>query len=400
MTTLPDPLDWLDLSDGHRLAIVTHGSTRSAIPVADGRRRARPGDGTSAALLRMLASQPGERRLGRFRVQSWTARAVDGERPIDVDQTNESVIVGEAAVVKWAVHLQDGPHPAPRRITALRDAGFAGIPEPWGLITWQPADGVETVAAYVDDYLPGAVDGWTWAVEMMTAAALAADAGETAETAQELGVLVADMHAALASTASTATAADARRWHAAALATLETACALAESDSALVLRTRRAEVAAELAVLSSLAGTAVLDGHGDLHVGQVLRSGEKLFVTDFDGNPVLSAAERARPIPAVVDVGGMVQSLAHVAIVAHRYTELDPAVLHAVESTTRQVFLESYTTRLRATGHRHLFDPRPLRALRLIQVLREMIYAAKHLPRWMYVPDAALPALLDDEVRR
>jgi acetolactate synthase-1/2/3 large subunit len=34
------------------------------------------------------------------------------------------------------------------------------------------------------------------------------------------------------------------------------------------------------------------------------------------------------------------------------------------------------------------------RALRVAQELHEFRYAATHLPRWMYVPDAALPALL------
>lgn len=33
------------------------------------------------------------------------------------------------------------------------------------------------------------------------------------------------------------------------------------------------------------------------------------------------------------------------------------------------------------------------------QVIREIIYAAQYLPRWMYVPDAALPALLDERPR-
>lgn len=86
---------------------------------------------------------------------------------------------------------------------------------------------------------------------MMTTAALGGGPGEATATARQLGVLIADMHAALASTASTATSADAGRWHAAALTTLDTACALTESESAAVLRTRRQEVAAELAVLSS-----------------------------------------------------------------------------------------------------------------------------------------------------
>ena len=86
-----------------------------------------------------------------------------------VDQTNESVVVGDVAVVKWATHLQEGPHPAPRRIAMLRDAGFTGMPAPWGLVTWRSPSGAETLVANVDEYLPGAVDGWTWAVDLITA---------------------------------------------------------------------------------------------------------------------------------------------------------------------------------------------------------------------------------------
>jgi hypothetical protein len=35
-----------------------------------------------------------------------------------------------------------------------------------------------------------------------------------------------------------------------------------------------------------------------------------------------------------------------------------------------------------------------LQALRVAQELHEFLYAATHLQRWMYVPDAALPGLL------
>ena len=43
-----------------------------------------------------------------------------------------------------------------------------------------------------------------------------------------------------------------------------------------------------------------------------------------------------------------------------------------------------------------LYDAGLLKAFRMQQVLREIVYAAQHLPRWTYVPDAALPALLDE----
>ena len=39
-------------------------------------------------------------------------------------------------------------------------------------------------------------------------------------------------------------------------------------------------------------------------------------------------------------------------------------------------------------------DAALLQALRVAQELHEFLYAATHLQRWMYVPDAALPALL------
>ena len=396
---MTDPIDRLDLPGGARLEIVDDDGRRSAIPTVhrDRWRRAVPGDGTSEALLDLLAAQRGTHRIGRFTVRSWATRSARAERSVGVDQTNESVIVGDAAVVKWATHLQEGPHPAPRRITALREAGFAGMPAPWGLVTWAPPRESETVVAYVDDYVPGAEDGWTWAVDIVTAAAQARRPQAVRPEAEALGTLIADMHAALAPTAAVATAADAQRWHASAVATFETACALGDFTSVHTLRVHRATALAELEVLRTCAGTTVLDGHGDLHVGQVLRGGGRFLVTDFDGNPVLSAADRVAPIPAAVDVAGMVQSLAHVAIVAARHTDLDATALHAVRTTLRDVFLDTYAHHLQNGGRADLYDPRPLRALRLVQVLREMIYAARHLPRWMYVPDAALSNLLDEE---
>ena len=387
-----------------RLAILSTGSGLSALPVVDdgGWRRAGVGDGAAEALVGLLASVEVSRCTGRFTIHSWSDRTPTGERAIGVDQTNESVIVGAEAVVKWATHLQGGPHPAPRRIATLRQAGFAGMPAPWGLITWQPADGAQTLVAYVDEYLPDAVDGWTWAVDLVTAAATDARGAESAlgAAARDLGFLVADLHAALAGTAAPAGAADACRWRDTALETLETACSSADSVAAALLGSRRGEVADELDALAGLAGAVVIEGHGDLHVGQVLRGGGRFVVTDFDGNPVLPAAERALPIPAVADVASMAQSLSHAAIVAARYTELEPAAVAAVDLTARTGFLAAYRNRLERHGQSRLYEPGALRAFRLQQVLREIVYAARHLPRWMYVPDAALPALLDDRTDR
>jgi maltokinase len=395
---LLDLLDALHLADDKRLVIVADGDDLAAVPVVRdpaGRwRRAATGDGVAEALLDVLAEESGTVARGGFTIQSWAQRTAVGERAVDVDQTNESVIVGDAAVVKWAAHLQEGPHPAPRRIAVLREAGFDGMPTPWGLVTWRSADGEETLAASVDEYLPGAVDGWTWAVEAITAAARDRHPDRALNAARKVGWLVADLHAALTRTVTVATQRDAITWRDAALETLDVVCALSDSASAAVARERRDELEAILGGLGTMAGTPVIEGHGDLHVGQVLRSDGRFVVTDFDGNPVLPAQERMRPIPAALDVAGMTQSFAHAAIVAAKYTALDHEPLAEVDALFRVAFLDAYADRIAASGHADLYDSVALYPFRIQQVLREIIYAVRHLPRWMYVPDAALPALL------
>jgi maltokinase len=315
-----------------------------------------------------------------------------------VDQTNESVIVGEAAVVKWATHLQRGPHPAPHRIEVLRANGFRLMPRPWALVTWHPDDGSETLAVSVDEYLADAVDGWTWAVELIAEAARRATPrmDTVAAAAADVGVMVAEMHAALSITVTTASQADADRWCAAAFATLDQAQALSSSVTSALLQERREQIEQILAGLAALAGSPVIEGHGDLHVGQVLRHAGGYVVTDFDGNPVLPAAERALPIPAALDVAGLAQSLTHAAIVTRRHHQVEDRSLAVVEQAARQAFLQAYAGHLAGLGHADLYDAAPLRAFRLQQVLREIVYAARHLPRWMYVPDSALPMLLDE----
>jgi maltokinase len=401
---LTESVDDLYLTEDKRLSVVSGAEGLAAIPMTrdDGAwRRAQPGDGVAEALLELLAEAPGTVTRGRFTVRSWTERsaAAAGERSVGVDQTNESLIVGDAAVVKWATHLQDGPHPAPRRLSLLRDAGFTGMPRPWGVVTWQAPHGDHTMVASVDEYLPGAVDGWTWAVDLITDAVRDRLPARFASAASDVGRLVAELHAALSGTVTAASRRDAARWRDTALETLENVCASGDSDSIVRARERRAEIAGILGGLGDLAGTPCIEGHGDLHVGQVLRSGTRFVVTDFDGNPVLPAPQRMLPIPAAVDVAGMVQSLAHAAIVARRYTPLETVALADVDGAGRAGFLDAYLRRVAELGHADLYDPRPLRPFRIQQVLREIVYATRHLPRWMYVPDAALSALLDEGIQ-
>jgi maltokinase len=369
-------------------------SVRYGFPaVVDGTRlrRARTGDGVAEQLVALLGAP--ERTPVGLEVTAFHAEDCHGERGIDVDQTNELVVVGERVVVKWLLHPTDEEQPAPRRLTTLARAGFTGTPRPWGLVSLRDADRRILVAMAVE-YVPATSDGWEWAVDDVRDLARG---GRTLTEAllvpRRLARLVAAMHVALSSAGiDEAGAADVQGWLARALSSLH------ESGLTGAMAGR---IGDRFAALESCAGTPVMDVHGDLHIGQILRSARtgEYYVIDFDGNPTLTADERLARAPAARDVAGMLASLDHVGrVVLHRTDGLAEderlLVLSWIEAA-QSVFLDEYRATLAAAGVSDLLDPRLLLPFQLEQECREYAYAHRYLPHWTYVPDAALPALLD-----
>ena len=151
--------------------------------------------------------------------------------------------------------------------------------------------------------------------------------------------------------------------------------------------------------IADVFSTPLIRIHGDLHIGQILRTKSQLeyLVIDFDGNPTLDAPADFQP--AARDVAGMLCSLDHVARVVIRRTEdltesQAQRVLDWIPSS-EAAFLDTYTATLDEAECAALLDQRLIAPLRIQQECREYIYADRYLPHWRYVPEAALPALLD-----
>ena len=394
----PTPLaleDALELGAGRYVGVVRDAAGgRWTVPLVldgDGVRRACPGDGVAAALVARDEGGPG------FALRSWRHEELDGERAVGVDQTNESVVVGDRAVVKWLVRLPElggAEHPAVRRLGLLADAGFDGVPPTWSLLT----RGGELLAV-VDGYLPGAQDGWDWAVDdVREHAAGRLPLAQAVAPAVLVGRQTGELHLALATGGvSTSTAEDARRWALQAFGDLMTALQVATGAPAQRLAARADRIGAGLASMSEAQGGPQLEVHGDLHVGQWLRHGRpdawEYAVTDFDGSPVAGAVERGARQPAARDVASMMASLDHVGrIVLHRTDGVDVAAVRRWVTAAEDSFLAAYRERAD-----HLLDERLLAPMRLQQECREHVYAARHLPLWTYVPDGALADLLPDD---
>ena len=363
-------------------------------------RRAAPGDGAAEALLAALANGDGPYLAGLVVERFPLAPAAAGERFLPVDQTHESVVVGEVAVVKWQVSA--APTPAPRLVAHLAANNFTRMPRPWGFVSWNSGD-ADVLVASVADFLPGARDGWEWMVSDVARYATGAQSLDDAlAPANEIARLVAEMHAALARPSGvvaepqrTATGEEQGRWIQHGRATLRDALQCVEGEAAKLLNSRKGEIERCFEAIRDSRRPTVIPVHGDLHVGQILRWDRGYAVNDFDGNPVIPPDERMVPQPAARDVAGMLQSLDHVGRVVLRRTE-GAAPERVIEwmAQSQELFLASYRAHLKAQGFSRLLDEELLFPFRVEQECREFVYAHRHLPRWGYVPAGAIESLL------
>lgn len=317
----------------------------------------------------------------------FVADLVGHERLIEADQTNHSVVVDDRVIVKW----MDPPAPLPvRSVQAhhhLAEVGFSDTPELLG--TEQTSD---ALIASVSRYVVDATDGWTWYVDEFVDAMTATTARERCRrSARRLGATTGALHRALATPSTviaqpiaTVDRATERRRAEALLATVENE--VVDPEALTVVAERRTMM---IDTFSALGDGPTSAGflHDDLHVGQFLRdAGNRLFVMDFDGNPLGSTTASRRPW--AVDVASLVQSIDHAGRVAqHRHRE-DADTLDVLIAECVDTALEAYRQ-----VAAELVDDEVLTVCRLAQELHEMLYASRHINRWMYAPIATLRAM-------
>ena len=416
------PLDGLRLLDAcelpgtdgqrqHRLVVAVAGDEADRLVLAplveEGGpwRRARPGDGLSRALVEALGG--GAKLTGGFRLLPLADTPPLGdarEWAIGVDQTNTSVAVGEAVVVKWLQLPEPGERRAATLLAHLAAVGFDAVPRPFGSLSWTDPDGREATIALADAYLPDARDGWDWCIARLEGH-LQHEDGPCPQDCDAwigapLGRLVAGLHVALALPSDVipepmarATPKHVDHWRAAALAMFEEATKAQATERGAELGALASPIRNVLATLTTETGTPVQPIHGDLHVGQVLECRDGLAIIDFDGNPTLGASMNAALQPAARDVAQMTTSLDHVGrVVAERVEGAQVARVGSWIAETTADFLAAYVAGLESVGRRELFDEALLAPFEVEQECRELVYAARFLPRWRYAPMAALRA--------
>ena len=298
------------------------------------------------------------------------------ERPIGVEQSNTSYVVGERVVVKLFRRVWPGTHPEIEIVEHL-SGRVDSVPAFQGAVEWN-GHGV----ALLQEYVPDGRDGWTWCSE-------AAMAGDVADMGR-IGALSAELHAALRGMGTSAADPGVlRAWHEAADAQLDRVLGAVPAEVAAELTPALPRIRAELAALEAPGAPPVLQRvHGDFHVGQILAAGDRLVVLDFEGEPARAVAERAAPGTALRDVAAMLRSFDHIG----RYVEheLWPGRRADIErwiDAARVAFLDGYGP----------VDLALLRALEFEKECYEFTYAVDFDPSWMYAAQGGMRWLLEHD---
>src|SRR6185295_1831373 len=132
-------------------------------------------------------------------------------RRLTVEQTNSSLIIGEAAVLKLIRTVNAGVHPEAEVSRFLTNAGFRNTPQLFGDLARIGKDGTPHTLATLHAFVRNQGDGWTWThdflarsiEEMAVTGELHEGGGDVLAAyvsfAGNVGTRLAEMHATLAS---------------------------------------------------------------------------------------------------------------------------------------------------------------------------------------------------------
>jgi maltokinase len=314
-------------------------------------------------------------------------------RPLQADQSNTSVVVGGRVVLKLYRRLRPGKHPEQELLAGLTRVRSKCAPVLIGSIEYRRSGSVTALAtAYA--HVEGTPVGWEPAIATLTAALggpvaeLDRLAAETAAIGRCAGELHRDLLAAFGGRLATRSSATAEHERAAAGLdeAIQVTCPLAPELEALGPAAR-----AEFAPLERLEGTRLQRIHGDLHIGQLLRTPAGIVAIDFEGDPTLPTEARRGLASPLQDVASLLLSLDHVAAAAARRRGFGAATDEAFawSAQARDTVIAAYDAAAGASG-----DPGLLRALEVSKEWREAVYAARVLPEWLYAPRLVLQKLL------
>lgn len=327
--------------------------------------------------------------------------------PLTGEQSNSSLRFDDTAIMKLFRKVSPGVNPDIEIHEELTRAGSEHVAELYGWIEAE-LDGEVLQLAMLQEFLSTAADGFELATGSVRTAlvdphlSVPESGGDFGGEAARLGEALADVHAALRERFPS------QRRDAAATAQL------ARDMTARLERARGAvpelqpyvqRLRAVYDAVATLDGLDVQRVHGDLHLGQTLRTSHGWRIVDFEGEPGRPFAERSLPDSPWRDVAGMLRSFDYAPGVVEmplaggpwedQEEPLRADRAREWEQIARSHFLRAYVTAL-GPGEPDAgegLDPASralLDAYEADKAVYEALYEKRNRPSWVAIPLAAL----------
>jgi maltose alpha-D-glucosyltransferase/alpha-amylase len=349
---------------------------------------------------------------------------------LSAEQSNSSLIIDDAIVLKLLRRLAPGLHPEAEMTRFLTRHDFANTAPLLGEVVHMHAEtGEPTTLAIAQGFVRNQGDAWNWMLDQLS---FAGDmSGAERETSFEedalatciafsgmIGRRLGEMHTVLASAEDDPTFTPERAdettldfWVAGFRNMLDKAFDAIDGQAgwerptdAELARTLAAQRTDIVETASALArrglGSLLCRVHGDFHLGQVLVANGDAYLIDFEGEPGRPVDERRAKNSPWRDVAGLLRSLDYAAAMIQRKNLASTAaaaaqrqdeLLHTFRAEASRAFLDSY--RETAPAIAGDADAALLDFFLIEKAAYEIVYEAANRPGWIDVPMRGLATL-------
>jgi maltokinase len=350
---------------------------------------------------------------------------------ISGEQSNSSVVLDDAAILKLFRKVEPGPNPDLELARLLTNEGFRSIPEQVGEIFYESQTDEDSVPesprtpdidlGIAQRFIPGGKEGWELTLEMLgglLSEIHEADAPEDMpqlieERAADLMGAVAQLGEATATLHVTLAREDfedefrpeavlpetMRRWVDQAQLRVDQL-----SERSREIAGMRARISERLGAVLELEDAGMMTRiHGDYHLGQVLRVPRAWYILDLEGEPAKTLEERRSKHSPLKDVAGMLRSLSYAAHAALREGDEQARAGHvAWMATWEELARERFTSAYLARAHEGRFLPSEhtsidqlLSFFELDKALYELEYELGSRPDWASIPLKAITTIIE-----